>query len=122
MAFPEIYNNLVRRLNSLTLFDFAIGVPAACVDPSVNEHRRLLFQTLGPIIVALVLLLGYRRAAKAGSPASRERLRHYLAYGMLLIAYMLLPSTSGTLFDMFNCNDCESLDHKKFSLSHSTFA
>ena len=108
MAFPEIYNNLVRRLNSLTLFDFAIGVPAACVDPSVNDHRRLLFQTLGPITVALVLFVGYRIKRVSSSIAERERLRHHFAYGMLLIAYMLLPSTSNAIFEMFNCNNCKS--------------
>ena len=115
VAFPGIYDRMVRRLNSLTLFEFAIGIPAACIDPDVDAHRRLLFQTLGPVAVALVLLLVYGRAVKDSSPAARERLRHYFAYGILLVAYMLLPSTSSTLFDMFNCNDCKSLDHKKCS-------
>ena len=72
MIFPNIYNTVVRRLNSLTLFDFAIGVPAACIDPSVDEHRRLVFQTLGPLAVALLLFLVYRmRAAAASSQARR---------------------------------------------------
>ena len=113
ILFPEVYNRMVRRLNSLTLFDFAIGVPAACIDPNVDEHRRLLFQTLGPVSVALVLFLAFRVKAATSSRAERERLGHYFAYGILLIAYMLLPSTSSAIFDMFNCNDCEFVSSKK---------
>lgn len=109
---------MVRRLNSLTLFDFAIGVPAACIDPSVNEHRRLLFQTLGPLVVALVAFIGYRIKAVTSSHAARERLRHHFAFGMLLIAYMLLPSTSSAIFDMFNCNDCKLTRNRVHVSSH----
>ena len=100
---------MVRRLNALTLFDFAIGVPAACIDHNIDEHRRLLFQTLGPFALALVLFLAYRIKAASSTPAARERCRHLFAYGMLLIAYMLLPSTSKAVFEMFSCNDCKCL-------------
>ena len=108
VKFPSLFSGMIDRLNSITLFDVAIGVPSACIDEAVNDHRRLLFKTLVPIAVAFALFVGVRMTAARRSQAVRERLEHNLAYGLLLMAYMLLPSTSNAIFSMFNCNDCES--------------
>ena len=106
--FPPLFSGMIDRLNSVTLFDFATAMPTACVDHDVNDHRRLLFQTLVPIMVAFTSFVGVRMMAARSSHAVRERLQHGFAYGLLLMGYILLPTTSNAIFNMFNCNDCES--------------
>ena len=99
VPFPAVVNTLTSNLYSITLFNVAIGVPAACIDPSINEYRRLFFQTLGPPLVTLVLFVGFRFRIMT-RPLLRDQLRHQFATVVTLLAYVLLPSTSSALFNV----------------------
>ena len=99
VPFPAVVKSLTSNLYSITLFNVAVGVPAACVDPSINEYRRLFFQTLGPLALTFVLFVGFRFRVMR-RPSMREQLSHQLATVVTLLAYVLLPSTSSALFNV----------------------
>ena len=99
VPFPAVVKSLTSNLYSITLFNVAIGVPAACIDPSINEYRRLFFQTLGPPLVTFMLFAGFRFRMMT-RPLLREQLRHQFATVVTLLAYVLLPSTSSALFNV----------------------
>ena len=99
VPFPAVVDTLTSNLNSITLFNFAVGVPAACIDPSINEYRRLFFQTLGPPAVTLLLFVGFLFRGTR-DPSLRDHHWRQFAYAVTLLAYVLLPSTSGALFNV----------------------
>ena len=99
VPFPAVVDTLTSNLNSITLFNFAVGVPAACIDPSINEYRRLFFQTLGPPAVTLLLFVGFL-FRRTRNPSLRDHHWRQFAYAVTLLAYVLLPSTSGALFNV----------------------
>ena len=102
VPFPAVVKALTSNLNSITLFNVAIGVPVACIDPNVNEYRRLFFQTLGPLVVTLMLFAGCH-VRSMRKPLQRSKYWRQFAYTVTLLAYVLLPSTSSALFNVGTC-------------------
>ena len=99
VPFPAVVKTVTSNLYSITLFNVAIGVPAACIDPGINEYRRLFFQTLGPPAVTLLLFVGFL-FRRTRNPSLRDHHWRQFAYAVTLLAYVLLPSTSGALFNV----------------------
>ena len=92
VPFPDVYSKFIGRLSGIILFDISAAIPSACLHPNTNEHYRLLGQTLGPWVVAVLLFLLYRFKVCVW-PSLRERHRHDFTNRVIFMAFILLPST-----------------------------
>jgi hypothetical protein len=123
----------ITKVFSLASLDFVSVVPIGCVFPS-NYHNRLLFFTVGPIIIFIGLLIMYTRMKVGGEKLREGRNRVFNAF--LIITFFILPSTSTKILNTFYCDemddvegvagdggsflkadlsiDCESTTHKTF--------
>lgn len=103
-TYPEVYDDFVSKLNVINV-DIGFFVSSSCMIRT-NFYHRLLFATLSPLVVLLVLRATYRIGKKRneGSPrALRAVKRKHLSAG-LFIAFFIYPSVSFTIFQTFVCD------------------
>lgn len=87
--FPPLYSRFLSWIDFVN-FDIGAIVSASCILPRVSFYPRLLLTTLGPLALALVLVLTYqmaKRRAGVGSPgvtARRMAWSRHMAAGLLL--------------------------------------
>ena len=111
--YPHVYQ---RFLDGVLLLNFDLGwmLSASCV-VDIDFHDRLLFATLGPIVVFVFLGLTYRIAVGKNRQSRRAvqnvRLKHLSA--VLLTTLLVYAHVSSILFQTFAC---EHLEDGKFYL------
>ena len=111
--YPHVYQ---RFLDGVKLLNFDLGwmLSASCV-VDIDFHDRLLFATLGPIIVLVFLGLTYKIAVGINRQSQRAvqnvRLKHLSA--VLLTTFLVYAHVSSILFQTFAC---EHLEDGKFYL------
>ncbi len=89
VEFPSVYSRFLSWINVVNL-DVGQVLAASCMLPAVNFYHRLLLTTLGPIGLALVLVVTYwmamRRAGigSAGIAARRAAWSRHMSAGLML--------------------------------------
>ncbi|CAM9644386.1 unnamed protein product [Ectocarpus sp. 13 AM-2016] len=107
--FPPAYARFLSWIDMLS-FDLGHVLSASCVFPVMNFYQSLLVTTLGPLGVAMVLVLTYwiakrrARAESAGSLKRRAAWSRHVAAGLLL-SFLVFISTSTMAFKTFACDD-----------------
>ena len=129
--YPHVYQ---RFLDGVKLLDFDLGwmLSASCI-VDIDFHDRLLFVTLGPIIVLALLGLTYKIAVGKNRQSQRAvqnvQIKHLSA--VLLITFLVYAQVSSILFQTFACEyledgklylradyriKCDSVKHKKLQV------
>ncbi|CAN0013701.1 unnamed protein product [Ectocarpus sp. 6 AP-2014] len=107
--FPPAYARFLSWIDMLS-FDLGHVLSASCVFPVMDFYQSLLLTTLGPLGVAMVLVLTYwiaKRRAGAGSAGSlmrRAAWSRHMAAGLLL-SFLVFIATSTMAFKTFACDD-----------------
>ena len=105
-AYPESYEKFLAIVG-LTNLDLAGLLKAGCLI-STDFHDRLLFSTLGPIAVLVVLACTYavatsRLRKKPGDDESRALIKTKHMSVAMLLAFLVYGSVSSTVIGMFAC-------------------
>ncbi|CAN0137547.1 unnamed protein product, partial [Scytosiphon promiscuus] len=103
-TYPEVYEDFVSSLKFINV-DIGFFVSSSCVIRT-NFYHRLLFATLSPIVVLLVLRRTYHIAKKRNQGSQRalsEVKQKHLSAG-LFIAFFIYSSVSFTIFQTFVCD------------------
>ena len=110
VTYPNVYQRFLDGVKVLE-FDLSWIFSVSCV-VNVDFHGRLLFATLGPIAVVVMLGMTYTVAAARNrrSDAALTNVRHKHVSAALLLAFLVYSSVSSILFQTFSC---ESLDDGK---------
>lgn len=107
VIYPDVYE---RFLSTLNLVNFNIGfiLSASCIIDT-NFYSRLLFVTLGPLLVAGILMATFAvaRSRNRHSPAGTQAAKHKHLSIALFIVFVVYSSVSFTVFQTFAC---ETLD------------
>ncbi|CAM9190499.1 unnamed protein product [Ectocarpus sp. 8 AP-2014] len=107
--FPPAYARFLSWIDMLS-FDLGHVLSASCVLPVMDFYQSLLLTTLGPLGVAMVLMLTYwiakRRAGSGSAGALRRRAAwsRHVAAGLLL-SFLVFIATSTMAFKTFACDD-----------------
>ncbi|CAM9941933.1 unnamed protein product, partial [Ectocarpus sp. 12 AP-2014] len=107
--FPPAYARFLSWIDMLS-FDLGHVLSASCVFPAMSFYQSLLLTTLGPLGVAMVLVLTYwiaKSRAGAGSAGSVKRSAawsRHVAAGLLL-SFLVFIATSTMAFKTFACDD-----------------
>ena len=120
-----------RFLDGVKLLDFDLGwmLSASCV-VNIDFHDRLLFATIGPIVVILLLGMTYYIAARRNrqSQGALQSVQHKHLSAVLLLTFFVYSNVSSMLFQNFACEhledgklylradyriECDSATHKK---------
>ena len=118
-------------LDGVKLLDFDLGwmLSASCV-VNIDFHDRLLFATIGPIVVILSLAMTYYIAARRNrqSQGALQSVQHKHLSAVLLLTFFVYSNVSSMLFQTFACEhledgklylradyriECDSATHKK---------
>ena len=110
VTYPNVYQRFLDGVKVLE-FDLSWILSVSCV-VKLDFHDRLLFATLGPIAVVVMLGMTYTVAAAQNrrSDAALSNVRHKHVSAALLLAFLVYSSVSSILFQTFSC---ESLDDGK---------
>ena len=105
---------------------------ASCV-VNIDFHDRLLFATIGPIVVILLLGVTYYIAARRNrqSEGAVQNVQHKHLSAMILLTFLVYSNASSILFQSFACErledgelylcadyriECNSLKHEKLQV------
>ena len=107
VTYPNVYQRLLDGVKVLE-FDLSWIFSVSCV-VDLDFHDRLLFATLGPIVVVAILGMTYSVVVfrNRGSDATLTNVRHKHVSAALMLAFLVYSSVSSILFQTFSC---ESLD------------
>ena len=103
-TYPEVYDDFISKLSFINV-DIGFFVSSSCVYRT-NFYHRLLFATMTPFVIALVLMGTYSVAKKRNEGSQRALLaaKHkHLSAGMF-IAFFIYSSVSFTIFQTFVCD------------------
>ena len=93
-----------RFLNGMKLLDFDLGwmLSASCV-VNIDFHDRLLFATIGPIVVISLLAMTYYVAARMNrqSEGAVQNVQHKHLSAVLLLTFLVYSNVSSILFQTF---------------------
>ena len=99
-----------RFLNGIKLLDFDLGwmLSASCV-VNIDFHDRLLFATIGPIVVLLLLAMTYYIAARRNrqSEGAVQNVQHKHLSAVILLTFFVYSNASSILFQTFACEHLE---------------
>ncbi|CAM9477686.1 unnamed protein product [Ectocarpus fasciculatus] len=107
VVYPAVYEKFLSILN-LVNFNFGFILSASCfVD--TNFYGRLLFATIGPLVVlgALAVTYAVSRSRNRHSPAGIQTAKHKHLSIALFIMFVVYSSVSFNIFQTFVC---ETLD------------
>ena len=123
-----------RFLDGVKLLDFDLGwmLSVSCV-VDIDFHDRLLFATIGPIIVILMLAMTYYIAVRRDhrSEGAVQNVQHKHLSAVLLLTFFVYSNVSSMLFQTFACEhledeqfylradyriECDSAKHEKLQL------
>ena len=93
-------------------------IPMECINNSVNYYNTLLFYTLVPLAVAMLLLLANLLRGPKTNPAgdmTREGTKAYFN-AFLLVTYLALVPVSTRIFYLLRCKEFVELDTSYLSL------
>ena len=113
VQYPHDYQ---RFLDGVRLFEFDFGwmLSASCL-VDIDFHNRVLFATIGPMVVILLLGMTYyiaaRRNYQSEGAVQNVQQRHLSA--VLLLTFLVYSNVSSILFQAFAC---EHLEDGKFYL------
>ena len=121
-------------LDGVKLLDFDLGwmLSASCV-VDIDFHVRLLFATIGPIVVILLLGVTYYIAARRNhrSEEAVQIVQHKHLSAVLLLTFFVYTNVSSILFQSFACDhledgkfylradyriECDSAKHETFQV------
>ena len=107
VQYPHEYQ---RFLDGIKLLDFDLGwiLSASCV-VNIDFHDRLLFATIGPIVVILLLGMTYYIAARRNrqSEGALQSVQHKHLSAVLLLTFLVYSNVSSILFQTFACEHLE---------------
>ena len=113
VQYPYLYQ---RFLDGVKLLEFDLGwmLSASCV-VDIYFHDRLLFATVGPIVVIVLLGLTYTIALRRNRRSQRaiQNVKHRHLYAALYLTFLVYANVSSLLFQTFSC---EHLDDGKYYL------
>ncbi|CAN0425302.1 unnamed protein product, partial [Ascophyllum nodosum] len=99
-----------RFLDGVRLLDFDLGwmLSASCV-VNIDFHDRLLFATIGPIVVIFGLAMTYYIAARRNrqSEGTVQNVQHKHLSAVLLLTFLVYSNVSSILFQTFACEHLE---------------
>ncbi|CAN0099518.1 unnamed protein product [Ectocarpus sp. 12 AP-2014] len=119
----------------MDVFNFDLGslLAAGCLWTDINFHHRLLFSTIGPLVVvaflAMTYLMAVRRNGASGDGAVVKNIRHKHQTALLLLTFLVYSSASSMVFQTFACEElddgieylradyrikCDDSEHKDF--------
>eukprot|EP00752_Nemacystus_decipiens_P008150 g7289.t1 len=107
--YPANYSRFLMWIDVVN-FDLGSILSASCLVGRVDLYQRLLLTTLTPLGLVLVLVCTYwvaKRRAGTGSAsvlARRAAWTRHMAAGLLL-AFLVLTSTSTVVFQIFACDE-----------------
>ena len=116
--FPALYEDVVLFTGLVFNLDFLNMVPMECVNKSVNYYYTLVFYTLVPLAVAMLLLLAnLLRGPKTNQAGdmTREGTKAYFN-AFLLVTYLALVPVSTRIFYLLRCKEFAELDTSYLSL------
>ncbi|GMI20483.1 hypothetical protein TeGR_g13545, partial [Tetraparma gracilis] len=106
IRFPTMFT-AITKVFSLASLDFVSVVPIGCILPS-NYHNRLLFFTVGPILVFFGLLIPFTLMMIGGEKMREKRNRIFNVF--LIITFIILPSTSTKILNTFYCDEMDDVE------------
>ena len=132
VTFPNAYQKLLDGVNFLN-FDLTWAFSAGCF-LEIDFHDRLLWTTIPPIVIMILLggtyaVAVYRIRETQGTDLSNVRQKHVSM--ALLVTCLVYSSVSSMLFQMFACDglddgkrylradytiDCDSQKHRAFQI------
>ncbi|GMH76479.1 hypothetical protein TrLO_g8185 [Triparma laevis f. longispina] len=130
VRFPVVFEQFARWVYSVTNLDALKLVSFGCIYKT-DYHFKLLFSTLTPIILSL-LIFGYYLIRRSSNRVENERRLNFCMTTFLALTYLIFSSVSTTLFKTFQCKrygddptsyliddhqiDCDSKEHKFYEL------
>ena len=131
VQYPHVYQQF---LDGVKLLDFDLGwmLSVSCII-DINFHGRLLFATVGPIVIIALLGLTYARAVRSNDWSQRavQTIQHKHLSAVLLLTFLVYANVSSILFQTFACEhledgkfylradyriECDSTRHRKFQV------
>ncbi|KAJ8612581.1 hypothetical protein CTAYLR_009791 [Chrysophaeum taylorii] len=106
VRFPRTFDRALK-ITSVFNLDLVEFAALDCVVARTSYYQRLVLQTLAfPFVVAfLIVVVGAAYAARR-----RKWPREEVAYGSLVLTFVLLPQCSATAFQYFSCTKYDSGD------------
>ena len=102
ITFPAFYTRFTSFFSGIASADVNNAMPIGCVVP-LSHYISLLFYTLVPILLSLILLGLYLKFAKKDEASIS--LQNNLFEGFLVLSFLLLPNISIKIFSTFFCQD-----------------
>ena len=113
VQYPHEYQ---RFLDGVKLLDFDLGwmLSVSCV-VDIDFHDQLLFATIGPMVVILLLAMTYYIAVRRDhrSEGAVQSVQHKHLSAVLLLTFFVYSNVSSMLFQTFSC---EHLEDEQFYL------
>jgi serine/threonine protein kinase/membrane protein implicated in regulation of membrane protease activity len=104
IRYPEPFDSLLKVLAYLQLDFFALD----CQFQSANFMSRVLFNSIGPIVIAIIIFLAFlARRFNARNFSARDKLRimEQHLYLFLLLGFIVLPTVAMLQFTALECID-----------------
>lgn len=103
-AYPDMYQDFISKLKFINV-DIGFFVSSSCV-MSTNFYHRLLFSTILPLVVVLVVAVSYLVAKKRNKSSERalRAVKHKHLSAVLFVAFFIYSSASSMIFQTFVCD------------------
>eukprot|EP00613_Pedinella_sp_CCMP2098_P051162 CAMPEP_0171819638 /NCGR_PEP_ID=MMETSP0992-20121227/2322_1 /TAXON_ID=483369 /ORGANISM="non described non described, Strain CCMP2098" /LENGTH=558 /DNA_ID=CAMNT_0012433939 /DNA_START=1066 /DNA_END=2742 /DNA_ORIENTATION=- len=99
ISFPQNFERVLSTLNVLNL-DLVPALGMGCAFDGFDYVDKMMVMTLAPVVVAIPLLVGYWRATD-------HKKGQGLFYAFLFLTFLVMSSTSATLFQFLKCHTFE---------------
>lgn len=113
LRFPDAYTVLVTALNSVNIDVSRSSLVSCSSGRSYDAIDSLIVDTAGPIVLVILLWSAYIVHMKLTAPHSEsanETMKANYHKVFLVFTYLILPSTSAKIFQVFSCRDVDPDD------------
>ena len=102
-SLPANYTTFLTITQTASLSFGSIFSPR-CFDPDINFYDELVVQTIGPILVGIIILIIFILSSII-NPSNRDKAKSDFLSRIFLSSFIFFPSASTAVFQMFNCDD-----------------
>ena len=113
--FPDPFGSFLTWCGTAIEGSLPYVLPLGCV-ANYGHYQHVLLMALGP----LALMVAFAASGAGLSRAGRTQASHKCYSATLLICFLMLPTTSTTLFRTFHCEELD--DGRRFLLAVSRSA
>lgn len=118
LPFDDFFRQICEAFSFINL-DLFVFIDVTCSGVSQNYYSKLVFTTLAPLVIIVLLLLGAALSSRILSGQRLQQRRGAFYSWVLLLLFIIYPSVCQTIFRVWDCEEFPTIDARNLRTDYS---